>query len=256
MQILDKILKDIPEIPVNEVLVGAFSTLVKAGELSGISSTLRGPGPHGLIERAGNIRKLNLKELASFIKSDNLLQASIGMAAINTWTAAYDRPYRQLNAKSLVYEQGQGKTVGVVGHFPFLNEMKGIDKLYIFEKDPAEGDFSEGDIRKYMPEAEVVVITGTSLINHTFEEIMKYVRLDAYKIVMGPSTPLSPVLFDYGVDAVCGTLVKDYEVLRRCVMEAVPVRYLQGKAFVSWLAEDYKNSWKPGNERLASEKQK
>lgn len=254
MQILDKLIKNIPEIPVNEVLVGAFSKIVRAGELSGISSTLHGPGPHEQIEESGRLRDLSLRALAGFIFSDNVLKASIGMAAVNAWLSAYDRQYRKLNAKNLVHAKGQGKTVGVIGHFPFLNNMEGVEKLYIFEKNPAEGDFTESDIHKYMPEADVAVITGTSLINHSFEKIMKYVRDDAYKIVMGPSTPLSPVLIEYGIDAVCGTLVKDYEVLKRCVMEAVPVRFLQGKEFVSWMAEEYRHHGKHENEDVLSAK--
>ncbi|MGM0496824.1 MAG: Rossmann-like domain-containing protein [Bacteroidota bacterium] len=242
MQILDKFIKDIPEIAVDEVLVGAFSTLVKAGNAQGIASTLKGSSPHEHIEGSGNFRSLSLHELAKFIYSEYTLKASIGMAAINAWMSVYERPYQKLKAQNLIYEKGNGKTVGVIGHFPFLENLEGVGKLFIFEKSPIDGDLTEEDIKTYMPEADVAVITGTSLINHTFGEIMQYVRDDAYKIVMGPSTPLSPALFEYGIDAVCGTMVKDYELLKRCVMEAVPVKHLQGKEFVTWLADDNANA--------------
>ncbi|MCF8012278.1 MAG: DUF364 domain-containing protein [Clostridiales bacterium] len=239
MQILNKLTQNIPEFPVDEVLVGAFTTLVKAGDAQGIASTLKGSRPHQPIEESGNFRSLSLRELAGFIFSENTLKASIGMAAINAGMSLYERPYKRLKAQNLILDKGQGKTVGVIGHFPFLEGLEGPERLFIFEKDPAKGDLTEQDIKTYMPEADIAVITGTALINHTFEEIMQYVRRDAYKIVMGPSTPLSPALFDYGIDAVCGTLVTDYELLKRCVMEAVPVRYLQGKAFVTWMREDF-----------------
>ena len=238
MQILNKLTQNIPEFPIDDVLVGAFSTLVKAGNAQGIASTLKGSRPHQPIEESGNFRSLNLRELTEFIFSSNTLKASIGMAAINAGMALYERPYKKLKAQNLILEKGANKTVGVIGHFPFLEKLEGPERLFIFEKDPQQGDLTEQDIQTHMPEADIAVITGTALINHTFEEIMRYVRKDAYKIVMGPSTPLSPALFDYGIDAVCGTLVTDYELLKRCVMEAVPVRYLQGKAFVTWLAEE------------------
>lgn len=238
MKILDKLTRNIPELPVDEVLVGAFSTLVRAGNAQGIASTLKGSHPHQPIEESGNFRSLNLRELAGFIFSDNTLKASIGMAAINAGMSLYERPYKKLKAQNLILEKGHGKTVGVIGHFPFLEKLEGPERLFIFEKDPVQGDLTEQDIQTHMPEADIAVITGTALINHTFEEIMHYIRKDAYKIVMGPSTPLSPALLEYGIDAVCGTLVTDYELLRRCVMEAVPVRYLEGKAFVTWLAEE------------------
>jgi hypothetical protein len=239
MKISEKLVKDIPNVPVEEVLVGAFSTIIKAGDAKGISSTLKGSSPHEHIEESGSFRELSLRELAEFIYADYPLKASIGMAAINAWMSLYERSYKNLKAQHIIAQHGYNKTVGVVGHFPFLKEFDEAKQLYIFEKQPLDGDLTEEDIKNYMPEADVAVITGTALINHTFSEIMKYVREDAYKIVMGPSTPLSPVLFDYGIDAVCGTLVKDYELLKRCVMEAVPVKYLQGKEFVTWLAEDY-----------------
>ncbi len=242
MHILDKFTENIPEIAVDEVVVGAFSTLVKAGEAEGIASTLKGNNPHEYITGAGNFRNLSLRELAEFIYSEYTLKASIGMAAINAWMSVYDRPYKKLKAQNLIYEKGKDKTVGVVGHFPFLENMEGVGELFIFEKSPSDGDLKENDIKNYMPEADVAVITGTSLINHTFWEIMQYVRNDAYKIVMGPSTPLSPALFEYGIDAVCGTLVKDYELLKRHIMEAVPVKHLKGKEFVTWLADDKTNS--------------
>ncbi len=239
MKILEKLIKDIPDVPVEEVVVGAFSTIVKAGDAKGISSTLKGTIPHEYIEQSGNFRELSLRELAEFIYADYPLKASIGMAAINAWMSLYERPYKKLKAQNIISQRGYNKTVGVVGHFPFLKELDEPERLYIFEKQPLDGDFAEEDIEKYMPEADVAVITGTALINHTFPEIMQYVREDAYKIVIGPSTPLSPVLFEYGVDAVCGTLIKNYETLKRCVMEAVPVKYLQGKEFVTWLADNH-----------------
>jgi hypothetical protein len=63
----------------------------------------------------------------------------------------------------------------------------------------------------------VAAITGTSLINHTFEGLVKLCRPDALVIVLGPTAPLSPLLFDYGVDIICGTLVADTESVLRLI---------------------------------------
>ncbi|MFO8011204.1 MAG: DUF364 domain-containing protein [Dehalococcoidia bacterium] len=43
-----------------------------------------------------------------------------------------------------------------------------------------------------MPRADVVAITSTSLINHTFEDLIQLCDANALVIMLGPSTPLSP----------------------------------------------------------------
>lgn len=235
MKVVHQLVKDIPHIPVDEVLVGVFSTLVKAGSMQGIASTLKGQGPHGYIDAPNGLSKRSLRELADLLLAEDTLKASIGMAAVNAWMAARPHALQYMNAKKLIYEAGKGKIVGVIGHFPFVEHMNEARKRYIFEKQPQQGDMREQDIQTYMPQVDVAVITGTSIINHTFERIMQFVKPDAFTIVMGPSTPLAPVLFSYGVDAVCGTLVADYNKMRRGVLEAVPFRHLQGKTYATWL---------------------
>jgi len=42
--------------------------------------------------------------------------------------------------------------------------------------------------------------------------------------VLGPSTPLSPVLFDYGVDLLCGSIVTDIEPVLRAVRQGANFR--------------------------------
>jgi hypothetical protein len=79
-----------------------------------------------------------------------------------------------------------------------------------------------------MPEADVVAITGSSLINHTFERIMVNCRSGSFKIMLGPSTPLSPVLFDYGLDAIGGALVEDSKTVLTMVEEGASFRQLTG----------------------------
>ena len=79
-----------------------------------------------------------------------------------------------------------------------------------------------------MPEADVIAITGSSLINHTFERIMVNCRSDSFKIMLGPSTPLSPVVFDYGLDAIGGALVEDSNTVLTMVEEGAHFRQLTG----------------------------
>jgi uncharacterized protein (DUF4213/DUF364 family) len=60
-----------------------------------------------------------------------------------------------------------------------------------------------------IPQADVVAITGTSLVNRTFDGLIRHCRPDAFVSMLGPTSPLSPVFFDYGVDLVAGTQIVD-----------------------------------------------
>ncbi|MBU0712048.1 DUF364 domain-containing protein [bacterium] len=233
-------IKNVPQIPVHDVVIGVFSTLVKTEMNCGIASTIKYGSPHQRIKDSGQLEELTLRELAEYVFSENLLEASVGMAAINSMFPIDDSHYRQVNASDIIVEKGQGRTLGIIGHFPFLERLKGqFKQVYIFEKQPQKGDLGEKDIPEYLPEVDIVAITGTTITNHTFEDILKWSSKDAVKIVLGPSTPLSPVLFDMGIDVIAGSVVRDYEITRQQVLQATPSRYLEGLEFATLFREDY-----------------
>ena len=76
--------------------------------------------------------------------------------------------------------------------------------------------------------AEVVGITGTAFTNHTMQHLLELCVPQAYVIILGGTTPLSPVLFDYGVDAISGTQVTDPEMVLRCVSQGATFRQIKG----------------------------
>ena len=239
MTVYQKLLKDIPPLKVDEIIIGFFSVLVKAGKTAGIASTIKYGNIHDRIEDITVLERKNLRELAEFVCSDNLIAASLGMAAVNCHWAGIQQDYVSINAKEIVLQKGRGKTVGVIGHFPFLNKDRDLFKeLMIFEKFPQDGDLNEKDIPDYLPRADVIALTATTLTNHTFHNIIRHMSPDSYKIILGPSTPLSPVLFDYGFHAVCGTLIRDYEHVRKQVMMATPTRYLEGGDYVGMMNDE------------------
>lgn len=240
MKLLDRLISDIEEIAVEEVIVGVHSVLVKTKGACGIASTIKYCGHDINVREAGNLESLNLKELAALSLSNNLLEASIGMAAINCGLSKTVAKYRVVNAKKVITEKGKNKVLGIIGHFPFLDDQKDHYKAcYIFEKQPHEGDLKESDIPEYLPKVDIAAITGTSIINHTFDGIRDNLPKKSYNIILGPSTPLSPILFDYGMDMVSGTLVTDYECAKKYVLQATPTRHLKGVEMISIFKEDY-----------------
>ena len=85
----------------------------------------------------------------------------------------------------------------------------------------------------------MAVISGTSFINPTFKDIIKYVPEKAFTLVLGPSAPLSPVLFGFNVDAVCGTVVKNPKILIKYLKQGATFRDLKGKRLVTIMEKDF-----------------
>ena len=225
MHIIDDLLASLRgDAPVREVRVCAFWTAVVLEDgRCGLASTLRPDepqcaGPAPLVPRAGHLLECSALELAEYAKSESLLEASIGMAAINSLIEVDESRCVELNAEEVILKEGAGRRVAVVGHFPFIPRVReAAQRLWVLEKRPVKGDLPADMAAEVLPQADVAAITGTSLINHTFEGLMKLCRPDALVVVLGPTAPVSPLLFDYGVDIICGTVVADAENVLRLI---------------------------------------
>jgi len=143
----------------------------------------------------------------------------MGMATINSLLDVDTGSCTELNAADLIMEKGENKRVAIVGHFPFIPKV---------EKNPRPGDFTEDEAEELIPRADVVGITGTAFTNHTMEHLLNLCDKEAYVVVLGDTAPLSPVLFDYGVNAVSGTQVMDPEQVLRCVSQGANYRQIKG----------------------------
>jgi uncharacterized protein (DUF4213/DUF364 family) len=224
-----------------EVRVGPYWTAVvveRGGELQGgLSTTLRNDShPHrrSPVENAGSLLDITAAELAELARSNSLIEASIGMATINALLDVDEADCTEVNASDIIIREGTGKRVAVVGHFPFIPQVReAAEELWVLELRPQPGDLPADRSPEIIPRADVVAITGTSLINRTFEHLMAMCRPDAYTIVLGGSAPLSRVLFGYGVDAVAGTKVVDVPAVLRAVSQAAIFRAIPGKRLLT-----------------------
>lgn len=182
----------------------------------GLASTLSGPHSHqhGQVDvpQAGQLANLPGPALVTLAKAAHPTQASIGMAAINALLPQQPGAWIDLNAEEVLAERGAGKNVALIGHFPFVDDLRSrVGELFVLEQQPQPGDLPASSAAEILPKAEVVAISGTTVINHTLEELMTLCAAEALVILLGPSTPLSPVLFDYGVDILCGSVVTAIE---------------------------------------------
>ncbi|MFW6115901.1 MAG: Rossmann-like domain-containing protein [Chloroflexota bacterium] len=227
--------------PVGHVLVGAFWTAVVL-DLEpircGLASTLRGATHHHgpPIPEAGSLLECSARELAQWLAAPEPLKASVGLAAYNALLDVDEIACDRVNASQVILGQGAGRRVAVVGHFPFVDAVReAAEVCWVLELNPRPGDVPADRADELLPQADVVALTSTSLINHSFDELVNLCRPDSLMIMLGPSTPLSPVLLDAGVDVLSGTRVVEPELVLRSISEGATFRQIKRRGGLNLL---------------------
>lgn len=227
MRLIEALLEGLPEGRILYVHLGLHWTAVVTETDSkrrcGISASML-PG-HGHraepdVPMAGELERLSTLELASFLRSDNPILASVGLAAVN---ALLPRPFASsldANAEDLIAARGAGKKVVLVGHFPFVPRLRPrVGELVVLEQNPGPDDLPAEAAPEALPGAQVVVITAMTLINHTLEALLEYCSSQASVLLIGPSTPLSTRLFEFGIDILCGIEVIAIDPVLRVISQ-------------------------------------
>jgi hypothetical protein len=218
--VIDSLLHGLPDAPVHAVLIGAHWTAVvvqgQEERRCGLASSLgRDEHHHGSgagVAQAGRLHRYSGRELAELVRSDSPPEVSVGMAAINALLPLEARRWADLNAEAVIAEQGAGKHVALVGHFPFVSRLRDqVGKLSVLELQPHGDDLPAEAAPEIIPRADVVALTSMTLLNRTFDGLMRLCRPGALVLMLGPTTPLSPILFDYGVDILSGAVVEDVD---------------------------------------------
>jgi uncharacterized protein (DUF4213/DUF364 family) len=132
-----------------------------------------------------------------------------------------------VNALDVIAEEGKNKKVTFVGKFPHIEEIRSNAKeLWILELDSSLLDPNNGVLpttaaEYVIPESDIVAITGSALINKSMEHLLELCRTgDAYTVILGPSTPMCDVLFDYGVDMLAGVEVVNSDSLIKKISQS------------------------------------
>ena len=232
-KLFDAVMDGLSDAMVVDVRVGASWTAVvveaDGQQRCGLAASLReeghvhGSGPQ--VRRAGELAGGSALELAALVRSERLMERSIGMAAVNALLPRLEAQWIEGNAEEMLARRGAGKRVAMVGRFPFAERLRQrVGTLWVLEQRPRDDDLPAEAAPDVIPQADVVAITGTTLLNGTFAGLMGLRRADAWVMLLGPSTPLSPVLFGYGVDALSGAAVDDVDAVLTAVSQGAGFR--------------------------------
>lgn len=150
-------------------------------------------------------------DLAQEALGDNGIRRAVGIAAMNSLaeTCWNRRPHPETDLQLGIdafdaTEINPGDQVVVVGAFvPFLRELKRRHQPYlVLEQDPATLRADERPFYRpaeeagtVVPTADVLLITGTTLINDTLGGLLALAKPDARVTMVGPTVSMLPDAF-------------------------------------------------------------
>jgi uncharacterized protein (DUF4213/DUF364 family) len=238
MGVLEEIIGTLPEDlpPLRDIRVGPFWTAAWTDNAS-IAITIRPSRPPAdgfPIPNAGELLDIPTSEIVHWALSPVPIRASIGMAVLNSILLPAPDLEVEIKAQDILMEEGAGKPIALVGHFPFVDELRKVaDPLWVLELDPREGDLEASRASEVIPKSEIVAITSSAFVNHTIDELLALSKNARIVMLLGGSTPLSPILLEKGIDFVAGVRAFDPQRLLQSAGQGATFRQLQGIKLVT-----------------------
>ena len=212
--------RELDGLTVERAVVGLFFTGVKlsngiagacATPIKTIPEAVCCPSSAMSMPFPGKLRGRPAFDLAQEALGENGIRRAVGIAAMNALadTCWRRRPHPdtelQLGIDAFdATEIYPGDRVVVVGAFvPFLRELKRRRQSYlVLERDPATLKADElpffrpaEQAAAVVPQADVLMITGTTLINDTLEELLALANPAARVTMVGPTVTMLPDAF-------------------------------------------------------------
>jgi uncharacterized protein len=150
-----------------------------------------------IIAEAGTLAGRKASELISWIKRPEETACAIGLATVN---ALIGLPKGTTESDILELLQVESEdAVGMIGYFgPLVDSIKKRARvLHIFERKPIPdlGVFPDSAAGDLLPQCQVVIMSATTLLNHTIDRLLDSCRAAREIAVLGPSTPFLPEVF-------------------------------------------------------------
>ena len=254
-EVIDLLIQNVPDmedILIDRVCLGLGYTGVKleGGQMGVCHSLLSemAPGCCEIIDQAGTLAGRPAPELLSLAGSWDLGERVIGVATMNALSQIVFETHPDRYAceeRNLidVLEVGHEEVVALVGLIkPFIPILKSKAKqLYVLERGfrREKGILPDTACEEVIPEADVVVITGSSLANGTVDRLLVLAENARRVALVGPTVSCIPdPLFKKGVSFVGGVRIFDPDRAMQIIGEGGGTPQLrQAAKFVTYRAK-------------------
>lgn len=236
MKILEKILditsRNASNIKVADVRIGlGYIAVLLENNQAGLAYTIHEDFMeccslfHGSLPLSGK----KALELLCFLKSDNSIKIAVGLATTN---ALMNYQKQGMKTGDIIQNLNIGPTdqIGMVGLFKPLVEplKKKAASLKIFEQNPkrqTDETLPIQDIKDELPKCQIAIITSTSILNHTIDDLLTFTKGCREVVLLGPSTPLISEAFkDTSISCLSGVIVVNSNEILRIVSEGGGMR--------------------------------
>jgi uncharacterized protein (DUF4213/DUF364 family) len=171
-------------------------------------------------------------QLLEKIKSDHPVERSMALALVNAlnYKIALDFPEDKKN--KVMFEQfniGEGTRAAMVGFIgPLVDLLKQKNaSVEVLDRSRDMGQ-KEDFYTKLGNWADVLLLTSTSILNNTTEEILQNAHPKIKTIMLGPSTPMVAAAFEHlPVHMLAGTVPIDKENVLKAIRHGMGTPVLQ-----------------------------
>jgi uncharacterized protein len=233
------------EVRIDDLVIGIFFTGVKLSTgHAGVAFTPIGEVPEAVccpttaarMPQAGNLQGRSASEILKYSLDNNVLKSAIGVATLNALSQLVietedRREYEVVKDKDGfdLLKINPDETVTLIGAFgPYIRRLKMMgNHFFIVEKNPQT--LRPEEMKHFKPEPEissaleisnVVILTGTAIVNHTIDNILSLMTNDKRTAIIGPTASMIPdAFFKRGVDVMAGVRILDPDLMIRILKQ-------------------------------------
>jgi uncharacterized protein (DUF4213/DUF364 family) len=223
----------------DDLVIGLFFTGVKLSNgHAGVAFTPIGEIPEAVccpttaarMPQAGNLEGRPASEIIQYATDKNVIKSAIGVATLNALSRSIMESNEGVDYQIVkdvdgfdLLEIQSHETVSLIGAFgPYIKRLKMMgNPFYIIEKHPET--LRPDEMKYFKPEKEiasaleksgVVVLTGTSIVNHTIDPILQLIKNGKRAGIIGPTASMIPdAFFTRGIQVMAGVRVSNPDLM-------------------------------------------
>ncbi|OFY60941.1 MAG: hypothetical protein A2V46_15305 [Bacteroidetes bacterium RBG_19FT_COMBO_42_7] len=231
---------ELDRLTITDVTIGLYLTAVRLSDGTiGTSATLKDDSPvcgkHNRDFSAFTPLKINGQKVTDLLetKKESGLISSLKTAVLNAFSsgiiASGNYRIRENCDPVELLELNSRKTVTIIGAFQsYIRKISRTgNKLFVLEMnenalsdDQKKFYVPHEDYGKILPQSDIVIITGQTLVNNTIDDLLAVINPKSEVIVTGPSSGILPDLLFENKVSVIGTIrITKPEILFSLVRE-------------------------------------